>query len=227
MSNVRGKNERIESLWDDMSIEQRASDDLAAFVRKRGKPIRWPVFAEEIASELWDTSLRHSSSLTTPDGEVALARFDPNSNTITLNTGVTGVPGRTAYSIAHEVGHISLHGFLASVRGFGLTWCHEVSVGMNGRVVERQADQYAAALLMPKTVMIEKIEELAGQTRLNLEMHGRKLAEHFGVSRQALEVRLNTMMVPFSGGMYRMKSRMDYHLDEMDMARREWNTNES
>lgn len=79
--------------------------------------------------------------------------------------------GRTRFAVAHELGHFLLHRrvrkyFLCSrdVRGF----------------YERQADMFAVELLMP----FEEVRGLAGEMPFEL------LASHFGVSLEAMDIRL-------------------------------------
>jgi Zn-dependent peptidase ImmA (M78 family) len=83
---------------------------------------------------------------------------------------------RRRFTIAHEIGHFVLHPHrLAPERG-----------GASGNTAwqqqEREADQFAAELLMPEDLVREAVV-----------LHGpdaARLADQFGVSRQAMQARL-------------------------------------
>ncbi len=83
---------------------------------------------------------------------------------------------RRRFTIAHEIGHFVLHpGRLAPERGG--------AVNEAWRLQEREADQFAAELLMP--------EPLVRQAVLELGTDPARLADRFDVSRQAMQVRLS------------------------------------
>ena len=88
-----------------------------------------------------------------------------------------GSPGarRLRFTIAHEVGHFLLHpGRVTSERG-GVT--NQATARL-----EREADQFAAELLMP--------EHLVRQAVLDDGADARRLADRFDVSAQAMSLRL-------------------------------------
>ena len=59
-------------------------------------------------------------------------------------------PGRRAFTIAHELGHYLLHRELIETRGCGGIYCDEKSVVQrDGTGIEKEADTFAATLLMP------------------------------------------------------------------------------
>jgi hypothetical protein len=63
------------------------------------------------------------------------------------NTGVS--PGRARFTLAHELGHYLVHRHLAGQDGFACS-ADEIARGqVAGRDIEREADEFAAALLMP------------------------------------------------------------------------------
>jgi len=98
-------------------------------------------------------------------------------------------PGRKNFTIAHELGHWHLH-HDASELGQG-RFCRSDDVGGDARALreaiqlEREANRFAAALLMPEPLVSGCAEEL----RLNV----RVLAARFGVSVAAMQVRLETL----------------------------------
>lgn len=78
---------------------------------------------------------------------------------------------RQAFTVAHEIGHIVLHGDQDYI---------DYRDGSNNEK-ERQADDYAANLLMPADVFIYKWKEF--------DKNFNKLSNFFGVSKPALGVR--------------------------------------
>ena len=82
---------------------------------------------------------------------------------------------RRRFTIAHEIGHFVLHpGRLAPERGG--------AVNEAWRLQEREADQFAAELLMPEDLVRAAVVEHGGDVS--------RLADRFDVSRQAMQTRL-------------------------------------
>ncbi len=85
---------------------------------------------------------------------------------------------RRRFTIAHEIGHFVLHpGRLAPERG-GV-----VNEAWQGQ--EREADQFAAELLMPEDLVREAVVEHGGDAA--------RLAARFDVSSQAMQARLRRL----------------------------------
>jgi len=86
-------------------------------------------------------------------------------------------PGRRRFTLAHEVGHWVcqvLEGRVAPV------FCRAEEVGVGeGRALEREANVFAAELLMPEPLVYATFETSVPAT-----------AEHFGVSEEAMGWRL-------------------------------------
>jgi IrrE N-terminal-like domain len=96
--------------------------------------------------------------------------------------------GRRNFTIAHELGHWHLHVEQShSARHF----CRADQVGgepaalRHALRIEREANRFAAALLMPEAA----VRVHAGELRLNV----RVLAARFGVSVAAMQVRLEAL----------------------------------
>jgi Zn-dependent peptidase ImmA (M78 family) len=93
-------------------------------------------------------------------------------------------PARRAFTIAHELGHWELHrdlGVEAHAR-----FCRTEEVGANGVTrIEREANQFAAALLMPADLVRAAVAERGTDVVA--------LARAFGVSSQAMHIRLETL----------------------------------
>jgi hypothetical protein len=82
---------------------------------------------------------------------------------------------RRRFTIAHEIGHFVLHPRrLAPERGG--------AVNAAWQAQEREADQFAAELLMPEALVREAVVQHGDDVR--------RLADRFDVSRKAMQVRL-------------------------------------
>ena len=104
---------------------------------------------------------------------------------------------RKRFTIAHEIGHHVLghqfeqgdhvlidRGNFISQRG------PRASTGMDPKEIE--ANQFAAALLMPAALIRSEVSKIAGKQPL-LDSHVASLAELFKVSEQAMTIRLTTL----------------------------------
>lgn len=81
--------------------------------------------------------------------EGCLRRVRPEASNwgILYNTGVS--PGRARFTVAHEFGHYLLHRHLAGADGITCS-ADDIARGQaGGRNIEREADDFAASLLMP------------------------------------------------------------------------------
>jgi Zn-dependent peptidase ImmA (M78 family) len=97
-------------------------------------------------------------------------------------------PGRRAFTIGHELGHYVLHRQLIeadSAYDHGI-YCDENSVvRRNGSGIEKEADEFAAALLMP---LHDLRKQLPANQRADFDVLGR-LANRYGVSLTATILR--------------------------------------
>jgi len=76
-------------------------------------------------------------------------------NEIFINAALENYEGRMAFTIAHEIGHHVLHkkAYLEYLAGEAPEiLCRELA---NKPIIEKQADQFAAALLMPRNFLLE------------------------------------------------------------------------
>jgi predicted transcriptional regulator len=87
----------------------------------------------------------------------------------------SGDSGRRRFTIAHEIGHFVLHPERCRPERGG-------AVNEAGRVEEREADAFAAELLMPENLVRDAIREQG----LDVD----RLADRFEVSRKAMQARL-------------------------------------
>lgn len=86
---------------------------------------------------------------------------------------------RQRFTIAHELGHALMHSDGVHERNGGKSYNAN-----NYRIIEVQANRFAAALLMPADLVTE-----AFQSGMDLA----KLAEAFAVSQTAMRIRLETL----------------------------------
>lgn len=111
--------------------------------------------------------------------ESGMIKMDGNTPVITVNSTEYGP--RQRYTIAHEIGHFAL-GHLNNAE----RCCRDDLTSFKTGIklpIERQANQFAAALLMPRKVLEYAIVE-RGYTKLEA------LAQLFGVSEVAMKWRL-------------------------------------
>jgi predicted transcriptional regulator len=101
---------------------------------------------------------------------------------------------RQRFSIAHELGHFVLH-YLPQPSGRGLFTCTAQDMAVTSADLERlhlrqelEANQFAAALLMPEAAVRAMHQVVGGRLFA--------LSRHFQVSHQAMEIRLNRIGLP-------------------------------
>ena len=98
---------------------------------------------------------------------------------------------RQRFTIAHEIGHLLLHTneSLHVDKNFPIG----LRNGISGKAVDEkeiEANQFAAALLMPADLIAEDVLRLTG---MDVLMAIKKLARKYRVSEQAMSVRLSTL----------------------------------
>lgn len=92
-------------------------------------------------------------------------------------------PGRRRFTVAHEVGHYLLHRHRLPAVGI---FCKEEDVSRrSGKDMEKEADEFAAALLMPSHDLRRQIDPKSKPTLSELGA----LAERYGVSLTAAVLR--------------------------------------
>jgi len=110
-------------------------------------------------------------------------------------------PNRQRFTIAHELGHLLLHGYRTphADKQFRLRDARS----SEGSVLEEiQANQFAAELLMPRTMVMKAMQRYGFHhapaneeiEQKRFEALVRKLAKDFGVSRQAMTIRLSSLV---------------------------------
>ena len=103
---------------------------------------------------------------------------------------------RQRFTIAHEIGHLILHSdriekLIHVDKRFPVRIFHRDAQSTQGvDPIEIEANQFAAALLMPETVILKKLD---GQYDIE-DIPTESLAKKLQVSRQALELRIGNWL---------------------------------
>ncbi|MEK7176690.1 MAG: ImmA/IrrE family metallo-endopeptidase [Patescibacteria group bacterium] len=218
-------NEYFPFLTNEM-VEEQARTDFLKYQRATGRELTFPIYPDEILQGLWGVTVEYLDEVFSSDNEEVLACFIPEKQVVYLNNSMRGLEGRVSFSLAHEAGHVSLHSFLAKV-GYKEALCRgKLSVGDKEKMIERQADRYASALLMPKNVLLVKLGQLEHTPTgvFDLTIYGKKLSDFFGVSHQALERRLADLGISSIGGYYGVKTKKvsEKFFEDMEAERTTW-----
>ena len=162
-------------------VEQRA----AAVLREAGVT-EFPVDVEAVARRRgldvvpYDLGDGVSGALFV-DGDAATIGYNPSDP-----------PVRRRFTVAHELGHYELHARTAPLfvdRSFAVAYRDgRSSTGEVRR--EREANAFAAALLMPASAIHEAVQDLEFDLASEDETAVRELARRFGVSSQAMMFRI-------------------------------------
>jgi Zn-dependent peptidase ImmA (M78 family) len=149
------------------TLEERLADDVLSTHWSGTIPVEPEVIAKSMGAQVLQQDSAESGSLEIHEEDVFIyvRQQDP--------------AARQRFTIAHEIGHWVLgHGnsFRDPAANFSSS---------SGMLVERQANRFAACLLMPRDPVIE----LATQGKWNTE----DMARIFRVSRSAMEYRLKNL----------------------------------
>lgn len=99
-------------------------------------------------------------------------------------------PNRRKFTTAHELGHYLLHDFddVHVDRGFRV-WLRNDASSQGTDVEEKEANLFAAELLMPQHFLARDVEEIGAIDLMDEEVL-QELASKYGVSTQAMAFRL-------------------------------------
>lgn len=142
-------------------------------------------------------------------GPNVLGRARPTEGEITISESLLEQPGRLRFTCAHELGHLVLHKHVASE----LTDA-DAPHRFDAHEIEREADRFAAALLVPVSTIGVELEKIRAAAGLNsaamLQIQGNDvstvrlwrtvflpaLAERYGVSIAAMVYRCRELRLP-------------------------------
>jgi len=162
---------------------------LAEFEASYGYDGGLPVPVEEIADSLARLLVRDVEDLSQIGGAPAGRKLSgillcEPTNTIFVDAAeARRSPGRRRFTVAHELGHWYLHATHQPGERFE-RFCRGEDL-KSTRSREGEANEFAAALLMP--------EQLLGETAERLRMNIPLLAKRFDVSVPAMRLRLLTL----------------------------------
>ena len=128
-------------------INDSANELLLAYFESVEKPLSLPIPVEDIAEFYLGYELAYTDEGMFADSDV-LGGICFHTQTIFINTAVESHEGRHAFTIAHEIGHHCLHKKIALAIANNMMCRDKVKP-----LEEQQADRFAAALLMPDTLL--------------------------------------------------------------------------
>jgi len=171
-----------------MSVQsaRRQAELLIASLGIREAPVNVKAVAKHLGIRILSVELDDDVSgllITKPNmAYIAIRRDDP--------------PSRQRFSIAHEIGHFFLRHQFEPGEHVHVDRGHRISqrnrrssTGTN--LMEVEANQFAACLLMPGALVRASIEELKAEELY--DAHITVLADKFNVSEQAMTIRLSAM----------------------------------
>jgi Zn-dependent peptidase ImmA (M78 family) len=165
------------------SLARRRADDLL----RRGRVRRAPVPVEKLAALLGARIVLQPFS---EEFSGMVHRNRDGSAVIGINSSDS--MHRQRFTIAHEIGHLLLHTDenLHVDKNFPIGLRNEIS-GKSVDENEIEANQFAAALLMPLKLIEIDIEPFIGKDDVLFVIH--KLAAKYRVSEQAMSIRLSSL----------------------------------
>ena len=228
-----GERETVNSLDDalnppdlsDDQIETRAGETLSEFrawADQDSLPVPIEVLAEHFLG--YELIISDEGVFADPD---CLGGIVFEDQTMTINASIENDLGRYSFTIAHEIGHHVLHrAFYFSHLKVDETKivCREVG---NKPIIEKQADRFAAALLMPAAVVSSAFSTVSEGSRPSekpttgeLRAIASKVVEVSGlinVSNTAMVNRLIDLGL-VSGVLYQTGTPQDFYRDARDIG---------
>ena len=163
----------VEDIFDDL-IEE-AADHLLDEYRDFVGDFELPVPVESIAEHFlkYDLEVTDEGLFSDPS---FLGGISFETKTIFVNTSIEDYEGRYTFTIAHEIGHHVLHKCLYDelVADRPQILCREEKYKP---LIERQADRFAAALMMPRYILFDEVKKF-GQKMPRTLGEGLRLASY-------------------------------------------------
>ncbi len=192
-------------------IESQVLSDLAKYrnkySEKYGKAIPSPIDVDNYVKELWGFNVVFEKIETNSEDKDTLGFLRPEKQEIVVNESCDN-QRRISFTIAHEAGHLSLHGPLFIIKDNIITGWKSLPIHKSTKKSdisetrrEWQANVYAGSMLASKFEVEEFLRELGlikDQTLIPFSLNEffPKFEERFGLSRQALEIRLIHLGIP-------------------------------
>lgn len=171
-------------------IEDWVVDILQQYEQVMGRPVPLPIPIRNIAERLF--ALRCDEENLKGSFASALAVLIPQKRWLLLNK--TQGLKRLSFTIAHELAHWLINAQKPIQGNHSLEFITGLRTN-NKRTREQRANYVAAALLMPKQILLNEIRRLRDSDRSDLDT----LSKVFGVSHRAMEVRLDQLDCTFDG----------------------------
>jgi len=199
-------------------IESQVLSDLSKYRQRYheryGKPAQIPLDVDNFVQELWGFSISVEAVPQEIEEEEILGFLRPENKQVVVDENCTNQK-RISFTIGHEAGHLSLHGPLFKKENGVIVGWASIPKSRNKNKLdtahhrrEWQANVYAGALLAPEIEVRSLLAELglvknSVLSSFNLNDHFGVFETRFGLSRQALEIRLGHLGIPFYGARYR------------------------
>lgn len=150
--------------------------------RVRSAPVQVADIARALGVEVQETPAE--------DGLSGFLYRDRNQNLAVIGVNADHHPNRRNFTAAHELGHFLLHEFpdVHVDRDFKV-WLRNGASSQGVDIEEREANLFAAELLMPSHFLARDVKEI-GAIDLLEENVLEELASKYGVSTQAMTFRL-------------------------------------
>ena len=175
---------------------------------------------DNFVNEKWGFEIIFQSIEQT-ESESILGYLDPEKKQIIVDPDQCSNRGRINFTIAHEAGHLSLHALMLRIEnGQIVGWDNQpispqfssymkvAKLNINQKRIEWQANKYASSLLAPKFKVYGFLEKAGLVERgrqispLDLSKNAKDMMKEFGLSRQALEIRLSDLGLDLVGRLY-------------------------
>ncbi len=194
-----------------------------AYSKKYGKQAPEQFDVDNFIAERWGFEIVFDS-IKQQEGEEVLGYTSPKDGTVVVDPEQCGSKERITFTVAHEAGHLALHATMFRLEnGKVVDWSRapiqpqyasgksDRKQSINQKRMEWQANKYAGALLVPKHIAHKTLVDLGlvvGQKQIksvDLLEHAQFLMEKFGISRQALEIRLSDLKIDLLNRRYRIE----------------------
>jgi Zn-dependent peptidase ImmA (M78 family) len=172
---------------------------------------------DNFVQELWGVSIEFGKIAQPGVDNLILGKLEPENQKIIVDTEARSVARSISFTIGHEAGHLSLHASMFRIEGGqvkgwadnGRLECeNKRKEELNHKRREWQANHYAGSLLAPKIELENLLKQLglvsdrALVKPVDLAVHGENFISRFGLSRQALEIRLSELSIPVINAKY-------------------------
>lgn len=160
------------------SDKRKAINDLAVSIRK-ALNLSTPLNLQDVVLQLKGKLLP-----VTFDESSVSGKIQKKDGTFEISYNAEESPNRIGFTIAHELGHLFLHmGYLFNPEKWNSIdeYCDSPKYRQGYSEEEYEANEFAAAFLMPKEEYITFVKENLKDNRISLY----KISDHFGVSDDA------------------------------------------